>query len=180
MRKLLIFLVLAACAPPLDSVVMDPRPVPQTRAEIAFVTAVFNEIQPRSIAEAREYCGVIGVTQSGAYRATPPRAGRRASCLPPTPNWPDARIIASYHTHGNTDPRYFNEVPSFDDMRTDIEANTDGYVATPGGRLWYVDARARLARQLCGLNCLISDPAYRDDPDLTVQPTYTLQQLSGF
>lgn len=180
MRKLLIFMALAACTPALDSVEMTERAVPQSQAEIAYVTVLFNDIQPQSIAESREYCGVIGITDAGAFRATPPRRGRMASCRPPMPDWPDARIIASYHTHGSASLEYFAEVPSFSDMRTDIEANTDGYIATPGGRLWYVDARAREARQLCGVGCLISDPNHRDDPNLDVQQRYTLPELLEF
>mmetsp|Transcript_381 Transcript_381/g.1093 ORF Transcript_381/g.1093 Transcript_381/m.1093 type:complete len:181 (-) Transcript_381:1679-2221(-) len=180
MRKVLIFLVLAGCSPPLESIEMSPRAVPQTGSEIAFVTALFNRIQPRSITEGREYCGVIGVTDTGQLLATPARRGGRASCLPPVPDWPNARAIASYHTHGSADPDYIAEIPSFADMRTDIEADTDGYVATPGGRLWYVDARARQARQICGQGCLVSDVDHVDDPGMPVRQRYTLQELSAF
>lgn len=159
---------------------MSPRPVPQTPEEVAFVAQLFNDIQPPSFADAREYCGMIGITQEGTYVATEPRRGREASCLPPSPLWAGIEVIASYHTHGAADREYFTEIPSYEDMRTDIEDDTDGYIATPGGRFWYVDARARIARLICGPGCLLSDPAYVEDPFMFVQPTYTLQELSAF
>ncbi|WP_223421609.1 DUF4329 domain-containing protein [Tateyamaria pelophila] len=159
---------------------MSERSIPQTAEEIAFVTQLFNDIQPISFAEQREYCGLIGVQPDGQFVATTPRKGNQASCLPPSPKWQSIQVIASYHTHGAADLEYFTEVPSFDDMRTDIEDDTDGYIATPGGRIWYVDARARIARQLCGVGCILADPAHMEDPDMIVQQDYTLQELLAF
>lgn len=180
MRAVLIFLALTGCSPDLQSVQMSPRSSPQTDAEIAFVARLFNDIQPLSFAERREYCGLIGIAPDGQYVATKPRRGQHASCLPPLPEWQKITVIASYHTHGAADQEYFTEVPSFEDMRTDIEDDTDGYIATPGGRFWYVDARARQARQLCGLGCLLADPAHVEDTGMVVQQTYSLQDLMAF
>ncbi|MEL6452046.1 MAG: DUF4329 domain-containing protein [Pseudomonadota bacterium] len=184
MRRLALFalcLALPAClVEDLDSIEMAPRSVPQSEAEIAFVSRLFNDIQPASIAEDREYCGLIGIDAAGDFVATAPHPGRRASCLPPAPRFADFEVLASYHTHGSSTPEYFTETPSFDDMRTDIEDGTDGYIATPGGRLWYVDARARVAYQICGRNCLVPDPAHREDPEYPVQPSYTLEDLREF
>lgn len=177
MRMLLICLALAACIQDPDPSAMTERLAVRTDAEIAFVTQVLNDLQPKSIAQHREYCGLIGIAPDGTFVATRPRRGRMASCLPPDPRWVPMRVIASYHTHGAADPDYYSEIPSFDDMRTDIADNTDGYVATPGGRLWYVDTRARVANQLCGLGCLVSDPNHVEDPNLVVQPSYDLLQL---
>ena len=183
MRKLLPLmacLAVAACMEDdLDSIQMAPRAVPQTEAEVAFVSRLFNDIQPESIAQDREYCGLIGIDAAGALIATEPRRGRVSSCLPPNPNAVGFVVVASYHTHGASSLEYLTEVPSFDDMRTDIEDDTDGYVATPGGRMWYVDARNRVARQICGLNCLIPDPNHIEDPDFPVEATYTLEDLRG-
>ncbi|WP_299144975.1 DUF4329 domain-containing protein [uncultured Tateyamaria sp.] len=174
-------LALAACVPDDPATIqMAPRPVPQTDNEVAFVSRLFNDIQPRSIMEDREYCGLIGLGADGALVATAPRRGQVSSCLPPAPGSVPFVVVASYHTHGAYSPDYFTEVPSFDDMRTDIQDGTDGYVATPGGRLWYVDARNQVARQVCGRNCLIPDPDHREDPDFAVQPTYTLDDLRAF
>lgn len=172
---------LSACVvEDLNSVAMPARAVPQTQDEVAFVSRLFNDIQVQSIAEDREYCGLIGIDAGGDFVATEPRRGRTASCLPPDPGFANFQVIASYHTHGSSSPDYFTEIPSFDDMRTDIEDGTDGYIATPGGRMWYVDARARVARQICGLNCLIPDPNHTDDPDYPVYQSYTLDDLRAF
>lgn len=177
----LALLSLSACmVDDVDSIAMAPRALPQTEGEVAFVSRLFNDIQVRSIAEDREYCGLIGVDAQGNYVATAPKRGRVATCLPPDPDFANFTVLASYHTHGSASPEYFTEMPSFDDMRTDIADGTDGYIATPGGRMWYVNARARIARQICGLNCLIPDPEHVEDPDFPVRQTYTLDDLRDF
>ena len=174
-------LLLPACvAEDVSTIQMDPRPAPQSAAEVAFVTQLFNDIQPTSIAEGREYCGLLGLDAGGALVATEPRRGRASSCLPPDPRNVDFIVLASYHTHGAYNPEYLTELPSFEDMATDIEDNTDGYVATPGGRLWYVNARAQVAQQLCGRACLVSDVGYVPDPNFPVRTTYTLNDLRAF
>ncbi|MEM8655481.1 MAG: DUF4329 domain-containing protein [Pseudomonadota bacterium] len=177
----LLFLALAACdAPDPSTIVMSARPLPQTQAEIAFATDLFNGVQGRSITEEREYCGLLGVDEAGRYVATPPRRGGKSSCLPPMSAGPGVTVLASYHTHGAYDPDFLTEIPSFDDIRTDIEDDTDGYVATPGGRLWYVDARAQEARLICGAMCLVSDVAFEEDPEFPVRTRYTLQDLAAY
>ena len=181
MFALLLLLAVAGCfAPDPADISMAPRAVPQTQDEIAFMSRVFNDIQPRSIAEGREYCGLIGRDSDGALVATEPVRGRLSSCLPPDPALANFQVLASYHTHGAWHPAYLTEVPSFDDIRTDIEDNTDGYIATPGGRFWYVDARNQVARQICGRGCLIADPAYQPDPTFPISTTYTLDDLRAF
>ena len=171
-------LPLAACvSQDLESIELPPRPVPQTQAEVAFVSRLFNQLQPVSIADEREYCGLIGIDKQGQLTATKPRKGRESSCLPPSTSWTGMTVVASYHTHGSYSHDYLTEVPSFDDMRTDIEDGTDGYVATPGGRLWYIDARAREARLICGVGCLVRDPNHFDDPDFPIADSYSLWQL---
>ena len=183
MRRLLLlsFLPLAACfAPDPASIEMTPRSLPQNQSEIAFMSRLFNDIQPLSIAQEREYCGLIGVDAAGNYVATEPVRGRKSTCLPPDPRFADFDVLASWHTHGAWDPDFLTEVPSFDDMRTDIEDGTDGYIATPGGRFWYVDARNQIARQICGQGCLIPDPDYQPDPDFPVSGTYTLDDLRAY
>ncbi|MEP1963186.1 DUF4329 domain-containing protein [Tateyamaria sp.] len=174
-------LLLSACAQQdVSSIQMAPRALPQTQAEVAFVSALFNDIQPVSIAQDREYCGLIGLDGNGDYIATQPRRGRKATCLPPDPAFADFTVLASYHTHGSSNLEYFTEIPSFDDIRTDIEDGTDGYIATPGGRFWYVNARQQRASQICGLNCLVADPKHTDSADFPVFQSYTLDDLRGF
>lgn len=176
-----VFAALSACVvEDLDTLQMPPRPVPQSQTEIAFVSRLFNDIQVESIEQDREFCGLIGLDGNGNYVASEPRRGRTSTCLPPSPGSVGFTVVASYHTHGSSSLDYFTEIPSFDDMRTDIEDGTDGYIATPGGRMWYVDARNRIARQICGLNCLIPDPDHIEDPDYDVRQTYTLDDLSEF
>lgn len=53
------------------------------------------------------------------------------------------------------------EVPSLEDMIGDIEEGIDGYIETPGGRLWFNDARARRVTLLCGSECVASDRWFR-------------------
>ncbi len=182
MRPALLFcLALPACVVDDPATIqMAPRALAQSPAEVSFVAALFNDLQAQSIAEDREYCGLIGVDAAGTLIATAPQRGRVSSCLPPAPASVSFVVLASYHTHGAWSPDYFTEVPSFADMRTDIEDGTDGYIATPGGRMWYVDARNQIARQICGLNCLVPDPSHIEDPAFPVRATYTLDDLRAF
>lgn len=146
----------------------------QGAGEVALVKAIFAEINPRSIAEDREYCGYIGFDASGALVASPARAGGEGSCLPDDPVNIEV-IIASYHSHGGYAPEYFSEVPSGDDMEGDADEGVDGWIATPGGRLWYVDTVDMVASQICGPGCLPSDPAFVETD--RVEPSYTYDDL---
>ena len=140
----------------------------------AFATSVLNDLQPVSIAESREYCGYIFETESGGLAATPAARGGEDYCdLAP----PEDNTLASYHTHGGYSDEYDNEVPSVDDLLGDFEAGIDGYVGTPGGRVWLVDYETRSTRQLCGIKCIIADPD--DDPDAAgaIRQSYTLDEL---
>jgi hypothetical protein len=141
-------------------------------AEFALVTAVLADLQARSFAENREYCGYVGFARSGGLAATPPVAGSEASCpLPPVPA--GFTLVASFHTHGTYSPWYASEWPTTQDMLTDASDGIDGYIATPGGRLWHVDSDTMTARQLCGRNCLPQDPAYvADDGPLRLVLTF--------
>ncbi|APX11140.1 DUF4329 domain-containing protein [Tateyamaria omphalii] len=184
-RVVLLLVLLTGCdvidpVGDVGDIVMAPRAVPQTEAEIAFAADLFNDLQPASIDERREYCGLIGITASGDYVATPARRGGASSCLPPERARPGVTVLASYHTHSAYDPDFLTEIPSYDDMRTDIEDGTDGYIATPGGRFWYIDARAREARLICGAQCLVSDARFEEDPEFPVRDRYTLQDLRPY
>lgn len=110
----------------------------QERGELALVKKVFAKLQPISIKANREYCGYIGYDRAGKLVATPAKRGRRGTCLPNDPDSLEV-VIASYHTHGAHSTRYVNEVPSGEDMEGDEAEGIDGWVATPGGRLWYID-----------------------------------------
>ena len=177
-RTLLLIAVLAGCAPDLSTVPVPPRPVPQTSAEIIFARTTLTALQGPSFQENREFCGLIGIDALGNRVATPPVLGAKASCLPPA-DAPGLTLIASYHTHGGYTPEFETEIPSYQDLRTDIEDGIDGYVSTPGGRFWFVDARAREVRLICGPACLATDPRFVEDPALPVKPRYTLQELDA-
>jgi len=150
----------------------------QTRALAALATATLEALQPRSIAERREYCGYLGRTPGGQWVATPATKGDLSSCLADEPP-ADLELFASYHSHGNYDPDHDSEVPSSDDMLGDREEGVDGFISTPGGRLWFIDSDRRIATQVCSIGCLTQDPRFRQetDPDWTVPPSLTLQDL---
>ncbi len=173
----LLLALVAACAEDPATLAVPPRPLPWSQAEIDFAADTLGALQAASFAQDREFCGLIGLTADGAFAATSARRGRQASCLPPA-DAPGLTIIASYHTHGGYQPEYETEVPSYDDLRTDIEDGIDGYVSTPGGRLWFVDARAKEVRLICGPACLAVDPRFVEDPSLPLRTRYSLQALA--
>ncbi len=144
------FLCLAGLASPLCA---------QTSDEIALMQKLFAKLQPLSIRHNREYCGYIGYDAAGTLRATEPMPGDASSCQPRDPVRL-ATTVASYHTHAAFALDYYNEIPSQQDVDGDSEQGIDGYVATPGGRLWFVDGTDRSVRQICGVACLPADPGF--------------------
>lgn len=138
-----------------------------------FAMQVLNDIQPRSIAERREYCGYIFVAPSGQLNATLPRAGTKTGCEMPEPLIGEG-VIASYHTHGAYEPNFASETPSDVDLISDFNYGTDGFIGTPSGRVWHVDFQTRAAYQICASGCITSDPAFAGDAQ-AVPTTYTLR-----
>ncbi|MCV6585200.1 MAG: DUF4329 domain-containing protein [Marinibacterium sp.] len=179
-RFVLLFVALGAlvqCAPVQLGVGLDqPRPVSQDADEIAFAKAVLDSVQPASIDQNREFCGFIGVDASGDLVATTPRAGREASCLPNLPPV-SMTVLASYHSHAAHSPRFDSEVPSVTDLEADAAEAIDGYVGTPGGRVWYHDARAGRTRMLCGPGCITADPAYDPADTFPLSQSYSAEEL---
>ncbi len=149
----------------------------QSADEVDFITSFFNELQTISIAENREYCGYFGIDASGNFIATPPTAGDTESCFADEPPL-DMDIIASYHTHGAYAFGFDSEVPSPDDLAADIAEENDGYISTPGGRIWFNDSIEEISTLLCGRNCTVSDSQYVADTENPVNNSYTLEQLS--
>ena len=146
-----------------------------TWAEIDFVMEVFEDLQIESFNKRREYCGYIGRLPSGELAATEAEAGTQASCLPVWPS--NMVVIASYHTHGTFDVGYFNEVPSGVDMAGDRSLNINGWVATPGGRLWFVDSKDNESRLVCGIGCLPIAPLFYKGINGTIEKEYTYDEL---
>lgn len=165
-----------ASAPRAGAFSVAPPNAPSGPAVDAFARNFLDGIQARSIAERREYCGYFFIDGDGQLRATAPRGGTFASCDMPVPVIGQG-VIASYHTHGAFDEGYDNEVPSVIDLTSDFDFGIDGYVSTPGGRVWLVDYQTLSTRQVCGLGCVTFDPAFRPVDEATIRPAFTLQSL---
>ncbi|WP_167684343.1 DUF4329 domain-containing protein [Parasedimentitalea denitrificans] len=150
----------------------------QAQAERNFARKVLTDLQRQSFAANREYCGIIGLTETGGLIASAPRKGSRDSCRPKGPR-SAIELIASYHTHAGFDEDADSEVPSASDVIGDMEEGLDGYVSTPGGRLWFIDGQSGTVRQLCGLNCLPADPDFLPDQWEPVKQRFTLSDLEG-
>ena len=147
----------------------------QDAAEVEVARAALAAIQETSFRKRREFCGYIGYDARGELVATDPVQGTRASCGAPYPD--DLAVTASYHTHGAFDAGYFNELPSTVDVEGDMQWLLTGYVATPGGRFWHIDASQRVARLVCGEACLPRDSRYRSCNAPEPQESYTLAEL---
>ncbi len=186
---------LAACAAPYDAStarVLAPQgrpdisdlgaPVVEATAsgtELAFVTDLLADVQRRSFATGREHCGYIGLDPLGRWVTTPIVVGEEAACpLPPVPL--GLRVAASFHTHGTYSPFYASEWPTTQDVATDRASGIDGYISTPGGRLWHVDTDTMTVRQLCGRGCLPQDPNYVGAEDGPLRPVMTYGQLQAW
>ncbi|WP_371171282.1 DUF4329 domain-containing protein [Aliiroseovarius sp. 2305UL8-7] len=165
MRKLFFALFIV----PLPALAQEP-------GELQLVKKVFAKLQPISIKANREFCGYIGYSDSGKLVASKAKRGRKGSCLPDDPLNIET-IIASYHTHGAFSRRYANEVPSGEDMEGDEAEGIDGWVATPGGRLWYVDSEDMVTSQICGIGCLPMDAKFEEGDMGKVAQSYSYDQL---
>ncbi len=136
------------------------------------------DLQPISIRQNREFCGVIGRAKDGRLIAGPIRRGKRARCqvgeLPP-----NTTLVATFHTHGSYLRRFDNEVPSIIDFETEIALGSIGYVSTPGGRFWMVNGPKAEVRLICGVGCLPWDPNFKDQEEKLgkIRDRYTRKQL---
>lgn len=147
----------------------------QSTAEARFAKAVLQQIQSISFRKNREYCGYIGYDQNGVLFASNARKGRTNECTGAAPDTMD--IIASYHTHGAFDPEVPAEFPSATDLEGDEAEGIDGYIATPGGRLWYSDSTDMMVSQICGVGCMKQDPEFVEGLDGNIHVSYTYREL---
>ena len=177
---IVIVLLTASCDEPRlpDAPLPTRAAIAHAPAEIAFIKAQLNALQPRSIAENREYCGYLGVTLDGNLAVSPAQQGDISGCTPIDPP-AGLQPLASYHTHAAYSVEYDSEVPSSADLEGDMDEGVNGYISTPGGRLWFIDAGAARAIMLCGLGCVAADPRFRPDPDLPVRQSYSLAELKA-
>ena len=144
--------------------------------ELARVTAILRDLQALSFANNTEYCGYLGLDRSGAWATTDINEGSEASC--PLPRVPAGlTLVASFHTHGTYSPYYASEWPTAQDMNTDASDDIDGYISTPGGRLWHVDTDTMTVRELCGRGCLPQDPSYVAADDGPLRPVMSYAEL---
>ncbi|MEM7241560.1 MAG: DUF4329 domain-containing protein [Pseudomonadota bacterium] len=150
---------------------------PQANFEIRFAQEALAKAQALSLERGREHCGYIGVDENGRLAASKPRRGRADVCRPKNPprRWQD--IVASYHTHGTYSEDADSEVPSSGDILADANEGIDGYLITPGGRVWYIDGVNMQARQLCGVGCMRADPNFQPEVDYPVRQSYTVDEL---
>jgi len=133
----------------------------QSIDEEALMRSVFAELNPMSFDENVEY---------------PATRGDEGSCLSDEPENLEL-LVASYHTHGGYSPDYSSELPSGSDMEGDEDEGIDGWVATPGGRLWYIDTTDMVTFQICGIGCLPSDPAFIAGESGFIEQSYSYDDL---
>lgn len=146
------------------------------KGEIEVVKARLAPIQLLSFATQREYCGYLGELADGRLIFTEMVRGGHDGCTPRLPGR-SVRLRASLHTHGAYDPSVPAEFPTVLDMDSDAREGVNGYVATPGGRLWYIDSRALVTIQLCGEGCLPQDDNFRTGDDGPIRTRYTRDEL---
>lgn len=148
----------------------------QSAEELALVKEIFADLNPLSIAQNKEFCGYIGLDDDGNLTFSEPTPGNTDSCLADDPININV-ITTSYHTHAAFSPDYSSELPSGTDMEGDEEEGIDGWVATPGGRLWYIDTEDMITRQICGIGCLASDPNFIAGDSGIIEQNYSYDEL---
>ena len=148
----------------------------QSEEETEFVMALLTNLNPQSIQFNREVCGYIVRHPDGRLESTKLSWGTEASCAS-SPIPPDVVPISSWHTHAAWGRGYDGEVPSTIDVEGDMRFGVNGWVSTPGGRLWFIDGQSGDMRQVCGRDCLPSDPGFFPEEHGPVEKEYTLDEL---
>jgi len=184
-RKNLALAILLSMGLALPALAQSPSGIPQAEERldalgedvVKLAGRTLNALQKNSIKGRREYCGFIGRVAGKGLVATRARPGTQASCT--MPRMPASfKPIASYHTHGAFDLGYDNEMPSYQDLRGDIDVGIDGFISTPGGRFWFSDKQGKEVRLICGARCLITDPSYSEERHDPVGEAYSLKDLA--
>ena len=145
--------------------------------QVDLAKQVLATVQPISLQENVEYCGEIGLNARGQIVASGAARGRVNTCKS-NESSNIVTVTASYHTHGGFSQNYFNELPSMSDVNADLSEGIDGYVATPGGRIWFVDTTARRVTQICGLGCLPQAANFVEQANGPIQQTYSFDALA--
>ncbi|NOE25101.1 DUF4329 domain-containing protein [Ruegeria sp. HKCCD6157] len=168
-RRLRHTLVVLILWPPATTLAQSPE-------EISVAKATLSSLQGISFNNDTEYCGYLAYDPAGKLVATPAQRGDNKSCV-----WDQAEnglvLVLSYHTHGRFDPEYSSEVPSVADIEADEDEGIDGFVSTPGGRLWYVDTERMEVRQICDIGCLPKDPSFVPGLEGEISSVYSYEDL---
>ena len=141
--------------------------------------AALSNAQNLSLLNNREYCGYIAFDGKDRLRFTAPLKGDVESCTPPEVpySW---ELIASYHTHGALNPQVPDvsyELPSGDDLRGDMDEGIDGYLATPGGRFWFIDTYDEMVIMLGGVGYFQPDSLFEQDIECGPRAEHTFEQI---
>ncbi|PIV74581.1 MAG: hypothetical protein COW55_08650 [Rhodobacteraceae bacterium CG17_big_fil_post_rev_8_21_14_2_50_65_11] len=153
-----------------------PAASAQSAAEVELVHAWLSEVNPQSIARGQEVCGFLLRAPSGEIGIGKPGWGGPVSCA--MGQVPEGHsVVASWHTHSAFTPGYDGEVPSTLDVETGMAQGRNGWVATPGGRLWFVDGDTGFLYQVCGRSCLPADPGFIPERYGPVAESYSLGAL---
>ena len=128
--------------------------------------------QPSASDAAKEVPSPDDRTDSGA-------AAELARVAPPDerPDKPESTFSNPTNVPTEDPEPTIAEVPSPNDMVITFSIGLDGYVATPGGRLWRMNAQAQNTVLLCDTGCLLADPRFVEDPRLEIRPVFTLRSL---
>lgn len=148
----------------------------QDAEEMQFVQGLMESMNQLSVRFNREVCGFILQDADGTFSSTKASWGGEASCAS-MPLEPGQRAVSSWHTHAAWGLGYDGEVPSIQDVEGDMRFGVNGWVGTPGGRLWYVDGTTGTMTQACGRDCLPADPNFFPEEHGPVAETYTLDGL---
>ena len=163
--------------PAIAALALAPQASPaQSRAEVALAKQVLAGLQRVSIRQNVEYCGYLGYTSGGRLVASEATRGSVAACTA-TATGLIAEITASYHTHAAYSAAYTGEIPSGDDLNGDAALGINGYVSTPGGRLWFLNTAAMEITQICGFGCLPRDGRFRRGAEGRIAERYSYAQL---
>lgn len=115
-------------------------------------------LQLQSLQSGLEHCGSAFIGRSCRIEFTETTIGTSHQCNQLIPA--DMVLLATYHTHGVSHGDNAGEIPSDTDFQTAISSQVDGYVATPAGRFWRIDAFDQVATLICR-ECLPKDPKSR-------------------
>ena len=145
----------------------------------AVAETALHRAQALSLDNNLEYCGYIAFNGNDKLQYTAPIPGDIESCTPPEVpgNW---ELIASYHTHGAldpNDPEQNFELPSGGDLEGDSEEGVDGYLATPGGRFWFIDTVEEVVFMINDIGFVERDPSFTPDTECLPYESYSFEEI---